>query len=785
MEKLHPQQSHWWDWAAIGLLFFLLQTVASRLVATTWTPFLTLIQTFTAIGFVIGTALGYSRFRRPTARWLTFFYMVILLPLEWTLVIDQGTPLEEQLLSVGGRLFFSTADFLARRPVGDPLFFVAVMSIAFWIISSWAGFTLVRNQNYLGAVLPAGVGLLIVQNYDNVTTGRLWFLALFAFTALLLLGRLQYLQNKKSWRERRVFLSPDNSIDLTSSMAVAASLIIIVAWTVPASLSGLNSAVKTWDRITQPWQDFTQRMENAVSALESKTNKRRGEFFSTELALGSGFPLSDAIMFEVQVPFPSADKKPPRYYWRGRIYDYFTNNQWYTTGTKPQEFSSQQGDLSVPDTEESVPAHFVFNVGASRFSLLYGPSQPVWFSRSGTILASPAGEANDVFSWSASASLLPGETYQMNAMLSNPNIQELRAASTEYPDWVTNKYLQLPQNFSPRIQELAKQITTDAATPYDKAVAITDYLRKNVKYSETVPPAPGNKDTLEWILFDYKKGYCVYYATSEVLMLRSVGVPARMAVGFAQGTGFVEKENVIQDISAPSRYLVREKNAHAWPEVYFPSIGWVEFEPTGNQAPLDRPAERQSSADGITASPQSDLRKEDSQLPHPEQVPQAVPDPVQQNSRLFLLYYLLPLLAICAGLAVFLGRRYAWHVHMPVFIHGVIERSGIEVPVWVVRWEKWTKLSAVEKAFESINFGLRQLDRPAPVHTTPIERATTLTQILPGQAEQIKILLDEHQTSLYTSRIADVTQARRAALDLRKQVILQRIRYLFVGKPLR
>ena len=93
-------------------------------------------------------------------------------------------------------------------------------------------------------------------------------------------------------------------------------------------------------------------------------------------------------------------------------------------------------------------------------------------------------------------------------------------------------------------------------------------------------------------------------------------------------------------------------------------------------------------------------------------------------------------------------------------------------------------LSPVEKAFESINFGLLLLDHRMPVHTTPIERAAKLTKILPGKADQIKILLDEHQTSLYTSRIADVTQARRAAFELRKQVILERIHYLFAGRPL-
>jgi hypothetical protein len=59
---------------------------------------------------------------------------------------------------------------------------------------------------------------------------------------------------------------------------------------------------------------------------------------------------------------------------------------------------------------------------------------------------------NDIFSWTASPPLLPGETYQMEALLSNPTIEQLRAAGTEYPEWVTNKYLQLPQEFSPQIK---------------------------------------------------------------------------------------------------------------------------------------------------------------------------------------------------------------------------------------------------------------------------------------------------------------------------------------------
>jgi len=78
-----------------------------------------------------------------------------------------------------------------------------------------------------------------------------------------------------------------------------------------------------------------------------------------------------------------------------------------------------------------------------------------------------------------------------------------------------------------------------------------------------------------------KQGFCNYYATAEVILLRSVGIPARLAVGYAQG----------DNVDDPLLYTVRQRDAHAWPEVYFPGVGWVEFEPTASQPTLVRPQE--------------------------------------------------------------------------------------------------------------------------------------------------------------------------------------------------
>jgi transglutaminase-like putative cysteine protease len=523
-------------------------------------------------------------------------------------------------------------------------------------------------------------------------------------------------------------------------------------------------------------------MENAVSAVDSPSGGVPGEFYGTELQLGRGFPLSEAIMFEVRVPELPNEEKPPRYYWRGRTYDFFTGGQWYITGTSRSDFSPQGNGPALPNTEERDPQKFTFKVGESRFSLLYGPSEPVWYSRPGSYLSAPAAQEKDVVTWNASPSLLPGEMYEVQAVIKNPNTTELRQAGTDYPEWVTEKYLQLPDNFSPRIVSVAKDITSNTDNPYDKTMAITRYLRENIKYAPTVPNPPRNRDALDWVLFEHKQAYCVYYASAEVLMLRSIGIPARMAAGFAQGAP-TEIKNDIADVNIvlDNSFTVRKVNAHAWPEVYFPGIGWIEFEPTANQSALNRPAAPDPTSVGITPPvddrgplEERDLREED-----PTEGPQ---QPLTPTRRINPLYFLVPLFIAAAALAFFLGRRYNIPARVPVLVRASFERSGARVPSWVVRWEQWTFLSPIAKAFQSINFALRLLKQPVPLHSTPSERADALAKLLPQVAEPIKILLDEHQTSLYTSRAADVNRARRSAMDIRLQAIIALLRHFMVGE---
>ena len=174
-------------------------------------------------------------------------------------------------------------------------------------------------------------------------------------------------------------------------------------------------------------------------------------------------------------------------------------------------------------------ADFSFRWEGDASTLLAAPSQPVWVSLKGALQYEDAQPGQiDVTSWNIDPYLQAGVVYTARAQLLNPTMTMLRNAGADYPQWVTERYLQTPVNLPDDIRALAKDLTIHQATPYDKTSAITDYLRREIKYSSTVAVPPSGVDPLDWFLFTWKSGYCNYYATAEVMMLRSVGVPARL-----------------------------------------------------------------------------------------------------------------------------------------------------------------------------------------------------------------------------------------------------------------
>ncbi|MGH9736326.1 MAG: transglutaminase TgpA family protein [Candidatus Acidiferrales bacterium] len=150
--------------------------------------------------------------------------------------------------------------------------------------------------------------------------------------------------------------------------------------------------------------------------------------------------------------------------------------------------------------------------------------------------------------------------------------KELRAADTDYSPQLAHVYLQLPP-IDRRVKELSDQITGRFSNPYDKAEAIELYLKTRYAYTLDLS-GPETKDPLSNFLFVRRSGNCEYFAAAMVVMLRAEGVPARYVTGFIQG----EYNDVGDD------YIIRESDAHAWVEVYFPGYGWITFDPTPGSA---------------------------------------------------------------------------------------------------------------------------------------------------------------------------------------------------------
>ncbi|MCP4402844.1 MAG: DUF3488 domain-containing transglutaminase family protein [bacterium] len=158
--------------------------------------------------------------------------------------------------------------------------------------------------------------------------------------------------------------------------------------------------------------------------------------------------------------------------------------------------------------------------------------------------------------------------YSAYSDMNRASEQALRADHQVYPDEIRRVYLQTPE-LSDRISTLAAGLRRDTASSYDMAVVIREYLQQNYQYSLQVQRSSGLLP-LEDFLFVNKAGHCEYYATSMTILLRISGVPARVVNGFAQG-----RWNEFGRF-----FTVRQSDAHAWVEVFFPSYGWVPFDPT-------------------------------------------------------------------------------------------------------------------------------------------------------------------------------------------------------------
>jgi transglutaminase-like putative cysteine protease len=179
----------------------------------------------------------------------------------------------------------------------------------------------------------------------------------------------------------------------------------------------------------------------------------------------------------------------------------------------------------------------------------------------------------DVPTWNVfSARGKTGEaTYTVTSLDVQPTREQLRDAGppSSLDGDELARFLELPDGFPSDIADEARQVVGDADNAYDEALALQQWLRSGrFSYDESAPNGNGTNAIRDFL--DQRRGYCVHFASTMTVLARTLGIPARVSVGFLEGRRGQQ----------PDSYVVRASDAHAWPELYFEGVGWVPFEPT-------------------------------------------------------------------------------------------------------------------------------------------------------------------------------------------------------------
>lgn len=281
--------------------------------------------------------------------------------------------------------------------------------------------------------------------------------------------------------------------------------------------------------------------------------------FATSLDLSYRGGLNDTLMMYVRSPVWS--------YWRSHAYDTYDGRTWSQSSDQLTPVRARgryyfrfvdplpEGDYFVQSFFIVQPMPNLVFAGGRPTEMLFPADEVSLDSTGGIRVGEP---------------LQPGTIYSVYSLPQSYTPEQLRAAGGDYPSEIAGPYLQLPDTVSERTRELARELTRNAPTPYDKVIALRDYLQSTYTYDYFPPPQAPGADAVDQFLFVDRRGVCEHFVSALVVMLRSVGVPARLVAGYGSG-----------DYNAITGYYeVHADDAHAWAEVYFPEYGWVPFDPT-------------------------------------------------------------------------------------------------------------------------------------------------------------------------------------------------------------
>jgi hypothetical protein len=466
--------------------------------------------------------------------------------------------------------------------IADGAFDLWLIGWLMWVTGGWLAWCVLRwRQPMLGLVPGAAAFSTTLLNLPANQNG--YVLAILVLTLALLLWT-NYTNSIDNATRARVKLTGDARWDFWESGLVAMAALVVLAIMLPP----LSTVDRTTDIESSAFTSWAQLLQTLSHPGQIGTAGGAGTGttgFSPDVLLNSSLKRTRDIVFTYTV---TGEFVGPHYF-RGVNETLLANGAWRYSDNA--QFKEPLQKEAVPQYGEDYAKLGVagFNVKMlappnGNADILFTPGRLYRVNRDSmlteSLIPSPVnnpGPLMNVDRLSTTSPRTSRGSYDVSVEFSLATDVNLQQAGTSYPDWVS-AYIGIPNGYRQapvldRIHALAVSVVQQAGAqnPYDMAAAIEAYLRGPLfTYTLDPPRAPAGADPIDWFLFHSRQGYCEFFATAMGDMLRSLGIPTRLASGFGPGS---------YDTNINS-FVVRSEDAHTWVEVYFPTYGWIQFEPT-------------------------------------------------------------------------------------------------------------------------------------------------------------------------------------------------------------
>ena len=630
LERYSPSQG----WPTLIMLMVVLAVVGESIDAANWvkTPGLFMVLFVSAL-----TGLLLAKVRRPAA-----LLHLVALGIGTVVVVWQasslieGQPLVDQVQTFWTRLREWYTAATSGGISTDLLPFTLLILVAAWVLGYLASWFIFRSNNVWVGVVLAAIAILTNHSFLPDRFDIKFFM--FMFFAMLLVVRMSVVQRHEAWRKAKIQFNPlVGWVTIHAAVWLTIAVMMVAAF-VPLGVYVSSPLADAWDVGRSPVASLEDEFGRLFGAVPSRLDLV-GRLFGKTLPFLGKIHMDGDVVLWASTKYPSywtsqtyseytsrgwvagdtvdldigpGSLPPPRVDWTKResiqqsLQLTFETSGFLSGGSvdwvsrdavaqtlKPKEFeikvSDPSKDAGLPEDIQQLAKELrgVAVAPAGQFTeSAIAKAIPSDLTLISTTRTSQATDrpvldtvvvqrkvplAPEVVSLRFTENIQENEPYTMVSSVSVAGPDDLTEAGTEYGGFITDHYLQVPASLPQRVHGLAAEITRGAETPYDKAHAIQTYLRDtDFVYSQKIKAPPQEADGVDYFLFETRTGYSDYFASAMAVMLRVTGVPARLAAGYAPG----------EYDSESSQYFVRDTDSHAWVQVYFPSYGWIDFEPT-------------------------------------------------------------------------------------------------------------------------------------------------------------------------------------------------------------